>query len=148
MKRMDTSCFMKLPNELISHIASFLDDFQKIQFSYASKYLRNLIYHSELKHNVKEYLFNLRFLKNECFKYIVRINTDGVVYGECEQCYRLQLLYTHNDGDTEKCICLNNCKMDCFNCFSNVTFHHIEKGCPKCYQDLSFHPLHLLYQCF
>ncbi len=137
---MVTSCFTNLPDELILHIASFLDDFHKIQFSYASKHLHNLIYHPKLKHNVKQYLFNLKYIKNECFKYIKRINIDGVVYGECEQCFRLQLLYTYNDGITEKCICLNSCRINCYNCCEDVTFRYIEKGCPNCFQDLSFHP--------
>lgn len=139
---MVTSCFMKLPDELILYIASFLDDFHKIKLSYTSKHLRNLIYHSKLKFNVQQYLFNLKYLKNECFRYIKRINTDGVVYGECEQCFRMQLLYTYNDGDTEKCICLNNCRMTCFNCYTYVTFRYIEHGCPNCYRDLAFHHHH------
>ena len=139
MKKMVTSCFMNLPDELLLHIASFLDDFHKIQFSYASKHLHNLIYHPKLKHNVNQYLYNLKYLKNECFKYIRRINIDGVVYGECEQCYRLQLLYTYNDGITEKCICINDCKLNCVNCRKDVTFRYIEKGCPNCFQNLSFH---------
>ena len=143
-----TSCFMKLPDELILHIASFLDDFHKIKLSYASKHLQNLIYHSKLKFNVQQYLFNLKYLKNECFRYIKKINTDGVVYGECEQCFRMQLLYTYNDGDTEKCICLNDCKMNCFNCYTYVTFRYIENGCPNCFRDLTCHPHHLLYHHF
>jgi len=140
MKKIVTSCFTKLPDELILHIASFLDDFHKIQFSFTSKHLHGLIDHPTLQQNVKQYLFNLSYMKNECFKYIKRINKDGIVFGECEQCFRLQLLYTHNDGIVEKCICLNNCKMDCYNCFTNVTFRFIDKGCPNCFHDLSYRP--------
>ena len=147
MKKMVTFCFMNLPDELILHIATFLDEFHKIQLSYATKHLHNLIYHPKLKHNVKQYLFNLKYLKNKCHKYIKRINIDGVIYGECEQCYRLQLLYTYNDGITEKCICINDCKLNCSNCFKDVTFRFIEKGCPNCFQDLSVHS-HLLYPHF
>lgn len=147
MKKTVISCFMKLPDELILHITSFIDDFHKIQLSYASKHLHSLVYRSKLQHNVKQYLFNLKYMKNECFKYIKKINTDGVINGECEQCFRIQLLYTYNDGITEKCICLNNCKMNCFNCRKDVTFRYLEKGCPNCYQDLSFHH-YFLYRYF
>jgi hypothetical protein len=113
----------KLPDELIIHISSFLDSFQKIQFAYVSQNIYTLIYNEHIQYNVHQYLHNIQFLKQQTFKFIKRINTDGVIYGECEQCFNKGLLYTRFDGYIEQCICLNNCNKYCYHCLTNVSFH-------------------------
>lgn len=125
-----------LPNEVILYISNFLDDFHKIQFAYTSKHHYALLYDEQLQNNIDKYFANMRLLKNTLFSFIRRINTDGVIYGECEQCLSKKLLYTHFDGETEKCICIDNCHGFCLSCSSYITFHNSENGCPKCFNDL------------
>lgn len=125
-----------LPNEVILYISNFLDDFHKIQFAYTSKLHYALLYDEQLQNNIDKYFANMILLKNTLFSFIRRINTDGVIYGECEQCLSKKLLYTHFDGETEKCICIDNCHGFCLSCSSYITFHNSENGCPKCFNDL------------
>lgn len=131
--QLNFNCF---PSELILHIVSFLDNFQKIQFALSSKTYYHLIYSKSLQDSVKSALFEIKQLKQQMHIYIKRINTDGVVYGECEQCFQKKLLYTHNDGFVEKTICIENCESYCIYCFNTVSYHIIDKGCPVCRMSL------------
>lgn len=130
----------KLPNELIIHISSFLDSFHKIQFANVSKNNYILIYNEQIQYYVRQYLHNIQFIKQQTLNFIKRINTDGVIYGECEQCFCKGLLYTRFDGYIEQCICLNNCNMYCHHCLTNVSFHSINRRCPICRNYFIQHP--------
>lgn len=136
MNRIVTCCSMNsLPDDVILRISNFLDNFNKVQLAYTCKSMRALLYSTELQEHVNTYIMELRLLKKQTLPFIRRINTDGVIYGECEQCFSKTLLYTHFDGETEKCICLDNCHGYCLACSSHVIFHHGEKGCPRCYDN-------------
>lgn len=139
MNKIVTYSFTSLPDDIIFHIASFMDDFHTIQFSLSSKGLKELLYDPALIDNIQQYMYSVKYYKYLCFIFIHRINTDGVIYGECEQCFNKQLLYTHNDGENEKCICLDNCTMLCLNCDCVINVHLAENGCPNCRHDLYNH---------
>lgn len=125
-----------LPDDIIIRISYFLDDFHKIQFAYTSTQHYSLLYTKQLQSSINRYFSNLHLMKKELFTFIRRINTDGVIYGECEQCLSSTLLYTFFDGENEKCICLDNCQGYCLSCSCHITFHNSEKGCPRCYSNL------------
>ena len=125
-----------LPDEVIEIIAGFLDDFHTLQLSFTSKSLYNLLYSKSLQLQVNDSIRTMRSVKELAHLYIRRINIDGVVYGECEQCFRKRLLYTHNDGYHERTICIEKCESYCIHCYNYITFHNVDKGCPICRQRL------------
>lgn len=136
MKKTVIYCSMNnLPDDIILHISGYLDEFHKIQLAYTCKSMRALIYNTALQEHIDTYIMEHRLLKTHILPFIRRINTDGVIYGECEQCFAKTLLYTHFDGESEKCICLDNCHGYCLSCSSRVTFHDSKKGCPRCYDN-------------
>lgn len=123
-----------LPYEVIEIIVGFLDDFHTLQLSLTSKSLYNLLYNKYLQSQVNNAIKSIKLIKNQAHLYIRRINTDGVVYGECEQCFRKKLLYTHNDGYHERTICIEQCETYCIHCFNYITFRNTHQGCPICRQ--------------
>lgn len=125
-----------LPNEVIEIIAGFLDNFHTLQLSFTSKSLYNLLYSKCLQIQVDNTINSMKLVKQKALVYIRRINTDGVVYGECEQCFRRRLLYTHNNGYHERTICIEKCETYCIFCYNYITFHNTDKGCPICRQHL------------
>lgn len=125
----------QLPDEIIEHIASFLGQYERYHFSISSKYLYNLLYDSKILYSIKSWKNDLMNAHKKMFNVITRINdTYGVIYGECLQCGQLKLLYTQNDDDYT--ICLENCKLYCFHCDKHVYVHHINKGCPACFNNV------------
>lgn len=123
----------RLPNELVLHIASFLGQFERYYFSISSKYLYELLYEKENKDLINSWCARLLKTHAKMFDIIRRINTDGVVYGECLQCGQLKLLYTQNEDYT---ICLEKCKLYCVHCDKYVYVHNMNNGCPACLNDL------------
>jgi hypothetical protein len=115
---------LNLPDEVLLQIASYLDIFHIFQFAHTSQHMRLLLYNSNLQSQIDEYFLNLKQLKMSSFRFIKRINTDGVVYGECEQCSRNALLYTQFDGENERCICLDYCVSYNVQSGRSVRFHH------------------------
>ena len=145
MKRMLTSCSMtnlpngascsmtNLPQEVILHISSYLDIFHVFQLAHTNKNMRQLLYNSNLQTQINEYFTKIRVLRLSMFRFIRRINTDGVVYGVCEQCSRHALLYTQSNGEEdERCICLDDCVSYCVECNYSFKYHHRYSGCPLC----------------
>jgi hypothetical protein len=136
MKRIVTSCSMtnlsngtscsmtNLHEEVLLHIASFLDIFHLFQMAHVSKDFKQLLYTEGLQSSIDKYVYNIKQLMISNFPFIKRINTDGVVYGECEQCFKKSLLYTQFDGVNERCICLDNCISYCRTCDSWYRFHN------------------------
>ena len=131
-----------LPEEVLLIITGFMDDFQKLQFSLTSKYLYNLVFDESLQLSVNEYMSYMRSVREKAHLCIRRINTDGVVYGECEQCFRKNLLYTYNDGYHERTICIEKCRTYdayCIYCYNLLRPFNINNhGCPICRQRLVY----------
>lgn len=116
--------------DILSYIASFLDVFQRFQFKNVSKRFKKIIL---VDYEEIYTYFNIIKEIRKSFEFVIkRINTDGVVYGECIQCASLSLLYTLFDGENEKCICLDNCKTYCFGCDKIVSFHN-QQYCRTCF---------------
>lgn len=95
-----------LPNEIICQIISHLDPFHLLQFACSSSRFYNLINTKTLNLYIDNYYEKHHSVMSIIHNIIRRINYDGVVYGECEICRKLTLLYNQND---ERCICLERC---------------------------------------
>ncbi|QOI90299.1 hypothetical protein QKU58_gp032 [Pyramimonas orientalis virus] len=132
MTKIVTYCFMNtLPDEIILKIASHLDAFQQFQLSHTSIKFQKLIYNKPLHDTISSYFIQLSITKKLAMKFIKRINSDGVVNGECEQCHAESLLYTQFDGINERCICLGDCVAYCNRCDVITRFHNTSL-CPLC----------------
>ena len=130
-----------LPDEIVTLIASHLDIFNSFQLAHVNKRFHTIIFTRTLKSSIQQYFFDMYVLKTSITPFIRRINNDGVVYGECEQCATLALLYTQFDGFDERCICLDDCAMHCNRCHSNVKVHSMDHACPHCLRRSFLSPL-------
>lgn len=126
---MRTSCFIKkLPIELLKFIINYLDDFQKLQLSLTCKKYYRLFYNHSLSSDCNFYFLDKKRKMNTIFNIIRRIGSEGVYYGQCEDCLSHELLYTAfrpkiDDERFTKSICLENCKFQCFFCQNMIKCH-------------------------
>lgn len=107
---MRTSCFTNaLCDELIAEVVSHLDPFGRVRFALTTKdHAARFMAQEDREHVERFYQFRNEHM-NECLRMIRRINTDGVVLGECLDCGREALLYTRFDGLEERTVCLDRC---------------------------------------
>lgn len=107
---MRTYCFTNaLGDDLLTEVVSHLDPFDRVRFALTSKdHATRFMIQEDLDH--VERFFQVRKERmDECLRVIRRINTDGVVLGECLDCGREALLYTRFDGVEERTVCLDRC---------------------------------------
>jgi hypothetical protein len=132
---------------VIELIASFLDEHQKIVMALSCKKIFNILYSKHLVSVCNDKIKEISLNKAKTHKYITRIGYDGVVYGECEVCMQIGLLYesvvthyTHYNTRElkEKYVCLERCKCLCILCGSNILSQNFNGFfepimCPSCY---------------
>jgi hypothetical protein len=139
----------KLPNEVIDKIVSKLDDYQKISFSLTCKEYKKKYFNKSISLDCQSMINNLKLLKSYNHKIIKRIGTEGVVYGECEDCRSNGLLYeafrpTYEDEKKIMCICLEHCRYYCYMCDNYFKAHYVNDChephimCDECRRTFNF----------
>ena len=108
-----------LPDEILQLIFTSLDDHSIVMVGWTNKKFRQLLFEYVLLQKalwkVKKFVIHRKVTMNKINK-IFRRNLccefGYVIYGECEQCYKLGFLreicsvYQNNNS---KCICIENC---------------------------------------
>jgi hypothetical protein len=128
VKKKQTIMLDELFPDALLHIASFLDDHNKLAVSLSCKYIFNQLYSKTLVNVCKMENLRLAEFKQAPHKTITRIGSNGVLRGECEFCrsngllYSTALMFPYNRS-VDKYICLENCKTNCILCNISILTH-------------------------
>lgn len=121
-----------LHEELLDQILKHLNIFDKARLSFANRYFNRFIYDTSLQKQIYDYFSERAQNYACCLRIVRRINTDGVVRGECLQCRADNLLYTRFDGFNETTVCLESCRFACQEC-GHVTHGRVQPiRCVSC----------------
>lgn len=132
----------ELHGTMIDEILKHLNVFDRARLSFVSRSFMSHIYDAALKADIRLFFAKRERVFADCMRIVRRINTDGVVRGECLQCRSDNLLYTRNDGESETTVCLESCRFVCDAC-GHVTRARYVPVCCRCCRmvNVSYYPL-------
>lgn len=121
-----------LSDELVDEVLSHLNAFDKTRFALTSKAHMTRFRNDDAVREVAVYFVHRQTLFAACMRVVRRINTDGVVFGECLDCCAEALLYTRFDGIEERTVCLESCAYCCSTCGKSFRSRSHQTRCESC----------------
>lgn len=132
----------ELPNDLILKVSYHLDNFQTQKLSFTCRKFKTLLYNEQISNSCKCLLISNKNNFEQNLRTIKRIGTNGVLFGECEDCLTRGLLYESLNPNPNqhptKWICLERCTFTCMTCES-IIYSKTRNGwhdpimCSNCY---------------